>query len=119
MKALNQPGVCFICRRRDCGLGVDQGRYEQQQVGWMCQACTDAGFGRLALEAPDQAFDAVEHRALLHAAAQAGGYLDTLGRYDVGELHPDEWLHVMRTAVEGFASAIRRELMSAAEKGHL
>jgi hypothetical protein len=112
MKAVNQAGVCFICRRRDGGLGVDGGAKRNHVVGWMCQRCAEAGLGWPALEAAEPAFDACEQRAL----TQAG---DAAGRTDMAELHPDEWRHLLLTVVTGFADGIRREVMSAAEKGQL
>lgn len=103
---LNNPESCFVCRRRSDGLGVNKGN----RVGWMCQLCADDGLGMRMIRMPVRAFDEYEEGALRRASqGRAGQYLDGLGRTDLAQLHPDEWLHVCRLVVEDFGEGIRRE----------
>lgn len=104
---LDTPETCFVCRRRADGLGVMKGH----RVGWLCQQCADGGYGMRASRMPGRQFDQFEEGALRRASeGRAGAYLDSLGRTDLAQLHPEEWRHVCRLIVEDFGTGIRAEI---------
>lgn len=60
---------------------------------------------------PVREFDRYEAGALLRASrGRAGAYLDSLGRTDLADLHPQEWQHVCQLIVEDFGEGIRQEI---------
>lgn len=60
---------------------------------------------------PVREFDRYEAGALRRAAeGRAGAYLDSLGRTDLADLHPQEWQHVCRLIIEDFGEGIRAEV---------
>lgn len=60
---------------------------------------------------PVREFDRYEAGAVRRAAnGRAGAYLDSLGRTDLAELHPQEWHHVCRLIIEDFGEGIRAEI---------
>ncbi|MGU3286483.1 hypothetical protein [Methylobacterium mesophilicum] len=104
---LDNPESCFVCRRRADGLGVMKGN----RIGWLCQQCADGGFGTRTIRMPVREFDRYEAGAVRRAAeGRAGAYLDSLGRTDLAELHPQEWHHVCRLIIEDFGEGIRAEI---------
>lgn len=103
MKAL-EPGACFVCRRRDAGLGIGH----DPRIGWLCQVCADDGHGKLGYALPSWRFDYFEEQALVSAGEVAGAYLDGLGRTDLASLHSEEWRHACRLIVDEFGRAMRR-----------
>ncbi len=104
---LDNPESCFVCRRRADGLGVMKGN----RIGWLCQQCADGGYGTRTIRMPVREFDRYEAGALRRAAdGRAGAYLDSLGRTDLADLHPQEWQHVCRLIIEDFGEGIRAEV---------
>lgn len=104
---LDNPESCFVCRRRADGLGVQKGN----RIGWLCQQCADGGYGTRTIRMPVREFDRYEAGALRRAAqGRAGAYLDSLGRTDLADLHPQEWQHVCRLIIEDFGEGIRAEV---------
>jgi len=103
---LDNTESCFLCRRRADGLGVLKGNH----VGWLCQQCTDGGYGMKAIAMRARAFDEYETRALQAAGNAAGSYLDQIGQTDLAQLDPANWDVFCRILVNEFGEAIRREV---------
>ena len=60
---------------------------------------------------PNPILDAYEIGAALEAGADAGAYLEELGKTDLARLTGDEWREFLRRLYVGFEKVMRRKLL--------
>ena len=61
---------------------------------------------------PQETLDAHEIGAALEAGAEAGGYLEQIGKTDLAALSGDEWREFLRRIVVGFEQVMRRKILN-------
>lgn len=89
-------GPCFICQREAfSGLA-----FKTKPV---CLSCAPHSLsGEVMLE-----FTETEAGAISAGGEQAGAYLDQIGKTDLAELAPDQWLKFLATFLHGYSEAMR------------
>jgi hypothetical protein len=101
------PNPCFICRRRDSGLGVAKGN----QLRWYCDDCgTDLAKKANAMSRRE--FDRAEQLAIEEASNRAGAYLDQLGKTDLATLTEHEWREMWIRYTRDFGECMRKVILN-------
>ena len=98
------PQPCFICRRRDDGLGVTRGR----SVRWVCQDCVT--IARKANLMPEREFDKCEHDAIDDAMVALGQFMDEVGTTDLAELDETNFKLAGNRMIRAFGDSMRRRI---------
>jgi hypothetical protein len=107
--ATKQPTVCAVCRRRAMWLG-----YAPNHRGPYIWLCDDNGCHAAAKRVyamPNPILDAYEIGAALEAGADAGAYLEELGKTDLAQLTGDEWREFLHRLYVGFEQVMRRKIL--------
>jgi hypothetical protein len=101
----SDPQPCFICRRRDSGLGVTKGK----EWRFYCADCgTDNAIKANAMSSRE--FDRAEQGAIERAGCCAGEYLDQIDKTDLSTLDENEWLEFCRRMIRGFGEEMRKSI---------
>jgi hypothetical protein len=118
--ATKEPTVCAVCRRHAVCLGYvphskRPGSRWSNPCGptiWLCdhEGCHAAG--KRVYSMPQETLDAHEIGAALEAGAEAGGYLEQIGKTDLAALSGDEWREFLRRIVVGFEQVMRRKILN-------
>jgi hypothetical protein len=89
-------GPCFICAREAfSGLAF--------KFKPVCLTCAPHSLaGAVMLE-----FTETEDEAIAEGGAQAGAYLDSIGKTDLAELTPEQWAKFLGTFLHGYSAAMR------------
>lgn len=56
-----------------------------------------------------------EHNALQEASADAGMYIEALGKFNLAEMSPDEWSELIKVACFSYAEAMRHVVAAGEE----
>lgn len=70
--------------------------------GW----CMDAFSGKKIMIDPTD----IEQRAMDHAGAQAGEYLDALGKTDLAKMSAEEWATLINVVCSGYVEHLQKEI---------
>lgn len=89
-------GPCFICSR-EAFSGL---HFKFQPVCLSCAPNSLAG-------AVMQEFTETEEEAIAAGGAQAGAYLDSIGKTDLAELTPEQWTKFLGTFFHGYSVHMR------------
>ena len=108
--ATKEPTVCAVCRRRAMWLGYAPNH--RGPVIWLCDdnGCHAAAKGVYSM--PNPILDAYEIGAALEAGAEAGGYLEEIGKFDLRMLDDGEWREFLHRLLVGFEHELRRKILS-------
>lgn len=98
------PQPCFICRRRDCGLGLLRNKTPR----WVCEDCMD--IAPKANTLPPRAFDACEHDAIDDAMVALGQFLDEVGTTDLATLDASNFKLAGNRMIRAFGDSMRRRI---------
>jgi hypothetical protein len=117
--ATKQPTVCTVCRRRAVWLGyvphyrVPGSRFSQPRgpTIWLCDDSRCHAAAKKVYHMPNPMLDAYEIGAALEAAADAGAFLEEIGKTDLALLSGDEWREFLRRMYTGFEHVMRRKIL--------
>lgn len=89
-------GPCFICAREALsGLAF---RFKP-----VCLTCAPHSLsGEVMLEFTD-----TENEAIQAGGADAGAYLESIGKFDLSELSPEQWVKFLGVFLHGYSAAMR------------
>lgn len=89
-------GACFVCAREAlAGL-----TYKNKPV---CLHCAPHSLtGEVMLQFTD-----TEAEAITAGGAEAGAYLEAIGKFDLSELTPEQWAKFLSTFLHGYSGAMR------------
>lgn len=91
-----QGGPCFICKR-EAFAGLT---FLTTPVCLTCAPYSLAGAVMLQ-------FTEAEEEAIEAGGAAAGAYLETIGKFDLSELAPDQWRGFLGTFLHGYSAHMR------------
>lgn len=100
--------VCFLCRRRADGIGVQ--RTKNSPVRWICSECGPEAAKRVATMHRD--FDLYEEKAVAATINHVGAYLARIGKTDLADMEMHEALDLIRTVINGFGDEVREQCSS-------
>jgi hypothetical protein len=107
--ATPEPTVCAVCHRHAVWIG-----YRPKHRGpiiWLCDDNSCHAAAQKVYGIAQGALDAYEAGAALEAGANAGSYLDEIGKNDLVSLTAEEWHEFLRRVVVGFEHALRRMIL--------
>jgi hypothetical protein len=126
--ATKEPTVCAVCRRHAVALGyVPHYRQPGQKAPawpsrawgnpqgptiWLCDHNGCHAASKKVYAMPNEILDAYEIGAALEAGAEAGGYLDEIGKFDLRTLDAGEWREFLRRVLVGFEHVMRRKILN-------
>lgn len=102
--------VCASCAGQACGWGV-VAKY-QDQVLWCCGEPECFEVSLRTYNMPAKEFKRLEQIATVKGGEEAGEYLDSLGKSDLGELTDAEWETFCLRLVGGYRFALHETLKS-------
>ena len=102
-KLLDNPCICFVCRRRSSGFGVGD---TPHSIGWLCVACGPT-LGRRLFDMRTVEFDRYEQDAVKIAVPRIAAYLDRIGKTDLADMDEAEAEGLVEAIVKAFGDAMR------------
>lgn len=104
-----EPGQCAICRLTEDGWGfVAANNRKKVPPTWACKA--DIKLAKAVHTMPDRDLNNMEIIALQDAGAEAGAYLDGIGKTDIGALSDAEWNTFLIMILNRFGEKMRDRL---------
>jgi hypothetical protein len=88
-----QGGPCFICKR-EAFSGLT---FQTKPVCLKCAPYSLAGAVMIQ-------FTETEEEAIEAGGAAAGAYLETIGKFDLSELSPEQWRDFLNTVLHGYSA---------------
>jgi len=107
--ATPEPTVCAVCHRHAVWLGYRP--THRGPIIWLCDNNSCHAGARKVYGIAQGRLDAYELGAALEAGADAGGYLEEIGKTDMAELSSEEWREFLRRVIVGFEHALRRMIL--------
>lgn len=105
--ASTSGGPCWLCRRRDEGLGFITSGWNPR-ITWTCIA--HIPLHKKALPMPSKEYDRYEQDALQEAGDAAGEYLESIKKTDLATLDPVEWITFLRKVIDTFGEDLEKQL---------
>lgn len=105
-----QGAPCWLCRRRDDGVGgfVSDHKVQVKAI-WSC--LPHIHLLPKARYMPQKDWDHLENEAVMNGASDAAGkYLDRIGKENLAQLQPHEWFEFLRATIDGFGSDLAERL---------
>ena len=106
-----EPTVCAACHRHAVWLGYAH-RPHRGPVIWLCDHNGCHAAAKRVYAMPSEMLDTYEIGAALEAGAQAGAYLEGIGKTDLTRLSSDEWREFLRRLFVGYELALRRKILN-------
>lgn len=100
------PQPCFICKRRDDGIGI----LKHKTTRWLCQDCVT--IAKKANAMSQREFDTCEHEAIDEALNAGGQLLDDFGKTDLAELDPSQFHLLGVKIIRTFGEAMRTRIQN-------
>lgn len=102
--------LCAVCRRRAIGRGYSNRARTVKDIAWVCDdpECIEIAARTYTMKQVE--FSRLEEMATIEGGADAGAYLDKLGKTDLASLTQDEWDEFCRTLVAGYRLALKTKL---------
>lgn len=107
--------LCAVCRLRHDNIAYSPETWDR--LLWCCIECLntkidDISIVRKVYGMPKKTLDVYERRAIATGGEKAGEYLDEIGRTDLAELAPHEFIQFGTRWLLGYAEAIREDIGS-------
>jgi hypothetical protein len=110
--ATKEPAACAVCRRHAVWLGYGSSKRERPPVIWLCDDNGCHAAAKKVYAMPNEMLDAYETGSALEAGADAGGYLEGIGKTDIATLDAGEWREFLRRLLVGYELALRRKILN-------
>lgn len=103
-----EPICCGVCRREATGLGyAPKGG---KPILWLCEELDCISLGKAVFHMPPKSLTATENLALQDAGADAGAYLERLGKFNLSELSEKEWGNFLSTILNSYGENMRKRV---------
>lgn len=101
--------ICACCGRQSAGLGISGPRWKSPML-WVCDdpECIKIAKDTYAMKQDE--FNRIESLAAGQGGAEAGKYLEQIGKTDLATLLPEEWFEFCRRVVAGYRKALKGNL---------
>jgi len=93
-------------------LGYGPPKRERPPVIWLCDHNGCHAAAKKVYAMPKEMLDAYEIGAALEAGAEAGGYLEEIGKTDLATLDAGEWREFLRRLFVGYELVLRRKILN-------
>jgi hypothetical protein len=100
--------TCFICGDPAAGLGFCSSDDFKARPKWLCDDPLCLGSARKAYDMPSQHRTAHAKEARDKGGEAAGGFLEEIGKTDIGTLTLEEWQEFLDRFVRARADHLRR-----------
>ena len=100
--------MCPVCSGHAGGHGFVLGR--SRVPIWACNDPTCISLLPKVYAMSTHQLDAYEQKAIEEGGAEAGAYLDSLGRFSLAELSVEEWGEFCKRMLHGFQDSMRRQV---------
>ena len=110
--ATKEPTACAVCRRHAVWLGYGSPKRERPPVIWLCDDNGCHAAAKKVYAMPNEMLDAYETGSALEAGADAGTYLEGIGKTDIATLDAGEWREFLRRLFVGYELALRRKILN-------
>jgi hypothetical protein len=102
--------MCAVCSGHAGGHGFCLGR--TRVPIWACNMAECIALLPKVYAMSTHELDAYERRAIEEGGGVAGEYLQSIGKFNLAELTPEEWDEFCRRMLHGFQDAMRRLITS-------
>ena len=105
-----EPVCCQVCQRQAAGIGwaPKQGK----PIAWLCMNTDCISLGETVFKMSKNRLTVFERDALTSAGGDAGSYLESIGRFDLSELSPEEWEKFLTTVLVSYGNNMRDRLLN-------
>jgi len=101
-------GICAVCARMECGLGYgDFKRFGKPPILWLCDDPECIDIAKATYKMKQDEFTRLERQAAVEGGAEAGAYLEKIGKTDMLKLNREEWEEFCRRLVAGYRKALK------------
>lgn len=104
------PVCCGVCKRAATGIGYAP--RQGKPILWLCDDPTCIGLGRTVFHMNPKHMSQFEALSLSDAGEAAGGYLESIGKTDLAQLEPEEWIAFLKTVLFSYEAKMRERLLS-------
>lgn len=106
-----EPICCAVCRRAAVGIGF--AHKQGKPVLWLCEESDCISLGKAVVHMSSKTLTATENLALQDAGADAGAYLERLGKFDLSELTENEWSNFLTIILNSYGENMRKRVTQA------
>lgn len=106
-----EPICCGVCRREATGIGYAPKL--GKPVVWLCEEPECISLGKAIFHMVPKTLTATEALALQDAGADAGAYLERLGKFNLSELTEQEWTKFLTTILNAYGENMRKRVLEA------
>jgi hypothetical protein len=105
------PYLCCVCRRPASGVGYAP-KYSRsvEQIAWTCLDPECLEIAAMTYSMSQTEFGRLDELATQAGGAEAGQYLDQIGKTDLATLDEREWQTFLRRLVSGYRVALKTKL---------
>jgi hypothetical protein len=104
-----EPICCGVCRRE--AIGVGYAPRSGKPVLWGCEHCTGHMLKKVFHMTPSE-LSFFERQSLLDAGSVAGGYLESIGKFSLDQLSPEEWETFLQTILTSYGDEMRKRVLN-------
>lgn len=105
-----EPVCCCVCKR--AASGIAYAPRSGKPAVWMCDDVRCIRLGRAVFHMPAERLDVFERLSLMEAGEVAGGYLESVGKFSLDELSPEEWEKFLTTILTSYGDKMRARIES-------
>lgn len=104
-----QGGACWLCRRRDDGVGFLSGGFDKKFV----PSCLDhIALGKVAFAMPRSEYDRYEQDAMLAAGDAGGEFLAGIGETDLAKLDEVQFIAFVKAVIDHFGKELEKRIQA-------
>lgn len=103
-----EDAVCGCCGRSATGFGYAP--KAGHPVIWVCDDPDCLQLAKDSYSMKQEQFSRLESLAAGKGGQEGGAFLETIGKYSLAELTPDEWFEFCRRVVAGYRKALVEDL---------
>ncbi|MDX3966126.1 MAG: DUF6511 domain-containing protein [Bradyrhizobium sp.] len=85
----------------------------KQPILWLCEAPECISLGKAVFHMVPKTLTATEALALQDAGAEAGAYLERLGKFSLADLTEKEWGNFLTTILNSYGENMRKRVTAA------
>ena len=104
------PVCCGVCRRE--AIGIAYVPKAGKPFFWLCENPECIPLGKAVFHMSPKTLNATEQFALQDAGADAGAYLERLGKFNLTELTEQEWTKFLTTILDSYGENMRKRVLN-------
>jgi len=105
----HEEGICGVCARRDAGMGIGEWKRRSQML-WVCNDPDCLKIAKATQNMKQDEFSRIESLAAGRGGAEAGAFLEQIGKTDLAQLNHAEWFEFCRRLIASYRKALKAEL---------